>query len=98
MQDLYGSHTVFVSARPARENEGFELPIVREGCVALQAMAAFLGGFTSLSLVVTVSAAAAKIYFDGPTKTATTTTTRTVTTPVFYTCTTSNINNGSRSF
>ena len=25
MQDLYRSHTVFVSARPARENEGFEL-------------------------------------------------------------------------
>ena len=25
MQDLYGSHTVFVSARPARENEEFEL-------------------------------------------------------------------------
>ena len=25
MQDLYGSHTVCVSARPARENEGFEL-------------------------------------------------------------------------
>ena len=25
MQDLYSSHTVFVSARPARENEGFEL-------------------------------------------------------------------------
>ena len=25
MQDLYGSHTVCVSARPARENEGLEL-------------------------------------------------------------------------
>ena len=25
MQDLYGSHTVCVSARPAREKEGFEL-------------------------------------------------------------------------
>ena len=25
MQDLYGSHTFFVSTRPARENEGVDL-------------------------------------------------------------------------